>query len=637
MNDASTRPGPRAWRLIVLVTCLLAIAPSGGALAQAPSPHDGSAPSAASVPPLPAGDGRMVVEVVLRDSGAPAPDVDVALYALSPDGQPGLGSGSTGADGRFVFEDISTAPGITYLAGANYQGIPFGERVAFEAGSREQAVRIEVIGASVDGPPISVDESRIQVGWLGPHLLFEVTHLLRNPGDTVRKLDERARETRPALFEASLPREFVEFAEAAVGFADGLERDGTKVRFFGPVYPGQQEIRYRFTLAVPEARDGAVIDVDLPQPRGSGRITVLTPASGPMLRTDAPLEAKSLDLEGIAYDVAELPAVAPGETLHLALEVPPSRSDANAIRVPRADYWLDHDDAVVSVRAQIQLEVSPGPHVQGTPEQPLIHIALPADASLDGVSTATQALGVGLAEGGGIDVIGPVPAGTSSIEFGYQVPARADGSVALDLDIDRPVDVVNVLVADNGIAIDSKRLHRRRPFRQGTRNYLHRRAFQLAADESVDVVLEPLDDQAAPRSQSLLAVLVLGGAAAWFLAAPLRARPRDEDEEATAGPSWQREMIYEAIRDLDHDLDTGKIDEADHAELRSRLRAEAIEIVRREQSGATDASAPSDEGQAAPPAAAGETRPAAFCHHCGGRIEPDWRFCSHCGGGLVKT
>ncbi len=648
----STRVDTTARRIGAsgLLACAwLALLFAGGApaSAQAPSPHAGG--GASSVPALPPGDGQMTIDVVVKGSDAPAAGVDVALYALSPDGTPGLGSGVTDTNGRFVFEGLSTDGAITYLAGANYEGVPFGERVAFEPGQTAQRVRLEVIRASVEGPPIRVEETRVQVGWLGRLLLFDVTVLVRNPGETVRKIDGAARSDHPPLFEAALPAQFVEFAEAAVGFADGLERDGTKLRFFGPVYPGQQEIRWRFTYAVPDDAGGTTVDIDLPQPRGSGRLSVLTPSSGPLLAPSEERASQPVEREGVLYDLAELAAVPPGGTLDLKLEVPASRSDTNAIDVPRADWWLDHDDAVVEVRGQIQLEVAPGPHVQGTPEAPLIHIELPEGARLGGVSAATQALGIGEGLDGGIDVIGPIPPGSSSIEFGYEVSTGADGALDLELGLSRPVDVVNVLVADNGIAVDSDQLHRRRPFRQGTRNYLHRRAFQVGANERIDVRLAPLDDQAAPRNRSLLAVLVLGGGAAWFLVAPLRARPRDDEATATGDgeQAWQREMIYEAIRDLDLDLETGKVSEQDHAEMRAKLRAEAIELVRAERasraaSEATTGSAASSGATAEGQGAGEATEPSApargaFCPHCGGRVEPDWQFCSHCGGELTPS
>lgn len=618
------------------------LAPS--ASAQAPAGH-ASASGANSVPGLPPGDGRIVVEVVRRRDGGPQPDIDIALYALSPDGRPGLASGLSDAQGRFAFEDVSTEPGITYLAGAQFEGIPFGERVRFEPGTREQLARIEVIEASNEGPPLSVSESRVQVGWLGRHLLFEVTHMLQNPGETVRNVPKEARERTPALFETALPAEFIEFAEAAVGFASGLERDGTRLRFYGPLYPGQQDLRYRFTLAVPEADAGDAgatreLRVEWLEPMGSGRLTVLTPTSGPELVADDARERSVLEIEGEPFEATQLPPVAAGRPLALRLAVPPSRTDPAALRLERADYWIDNDDATVSVRAQVQLRVPPGPHLQASPDAPLLHIGLPEGARIDGISTEAQRMGLGPAADGGLDLLGPVPAGDSSLEFGYGLAAGADGTAEVELRVDRPLPVLNVLVADNGVAIESDRLHRRRPFRQGTRNYLHRRAFQLDAGETVRLQLTPLEDRGAARSTSLAAMFVLAGGAAWFLVAPLRAHRRDRlaaDDDAT---SREREMIYGAIRDLDHDLETGKIDGADHAELRARLRSQAIELARRERAGPPPSSPEAD--RAAPPAQAAESagaspRPAAFCPHCGGAVQSGWRFCSHCGAELPSA
>lgn len=623
---ASMRRTGAALFLAALVSALAA-----PAAAQAPSAHSGTG-AAATVPPLPSGNGRIVIEVVGRADGSARPGVDLALYALSPDGAPGLASGVTGADGAFTFEGVSTAEGITYLAGAQYEGIPFGQRVAFEPGASEQRIRIEVDEASLDGPPIQVGESRVQLGWLGRHLLFDVTHLLQNTGETVRNVPKDAREGATPLFETALPVEFVEFAEAAVGFADGLDRDGTRLRFFGPLYPGQQEVRYRFTLAVPETDAGETeFSVSWPQPMGSGRLTVLTPTSGPTLLNASPISATPLELEGVAYDSTVLAPVDAGQTLALELAVPPSRTAPDAVQLDRADYWIDHDDASVTVRVQLQLKVAPGPHVQAGADAPLLHIDLPEGAEIHGIATDAQRVGLEASPQGGLDLVGPVPAGDSSIEFGYGLPAGEDATTSIDLRVDRDVPVINVLVADNGVAVESSRLHRRRPFRQGTRNYLHRRAFQVAAGETVDVRLSPLGDRTSRRSTSLAAMALLGGGAVWLMIAPMRAQRRTEDT-AEVGQTREREMIYQAIRDLDHDLETGKIDAADHAELRGQLRSEAIEIVRRERAGDTAAQQEDATVSAAP--ASHPASPAAearFCTQCGGRIDGSWRFCSHCG------
>ena len=42
----------------------------------------------------------------------------------------------------------------------------------------------------------------------------------------------------------------------------------------------------------------------------------------------------------------------------------------------------------------------------------------------------------------------------------------------------------------------------------------------------------------------------------------------------------QKEMLYGAIRDLDFDFQTGKVDQKDYAELRQQLEREAVQILR---------------------------------------------------------
>jgi cytochrome c-type biogenesis protein CcmI len=202
------------------------------------------------------------------------------------------------------------------------------------------------------------------------------------------------------------------------------------------------------------------------------------------------------------------------------------------------------------------------------------------------------------------------------------MPVR-DGSTRLELAFARPVDLLNVLVADTGIVVDSPRLHKRRPFRQGTRIYLHREAFQIDAGEPVIVELSPFERTEMPRLASGLAGLGLAVVAAAFLIAPLRRARR----AAVAGArpvstlASERENVYEALRDLEHDHETGKVDDADYTRMRSELRAAAVELMRREREADTGARA-----DAASPTAA--------CPGCARPVETAWRFCSHCGARL---
>jgi hypothetical protein len=53
-----------------------------------------------------------------------------------------------------------------------------------------------------------------------------------------------------------------------------------------------------------------------------------------------------------------------------------------------------------------------------------------------------------------------------------------------------------------------------------------------------------------------------------------------EHGDDTERLSLQKEMLYGAIRDLDFDFQTGKVDQKDYAELRQQLEREAAQILR---------------------------------------------------------
>jgi hypothetical protein len=184
-----------------------------------------------------------------------------------------------------------------------------------------------------------------------------------------------------------------------------------------------------------------------------------------------------------------------------------------------------------------------------------------------------------------------------------------------------------VLVADIGVVIESSRMHRRRPFRSGTRLYLHRQAFQVAPDEEVLLHFEPIVRTGPPRGASIAAGLAGVTLAAGFIVLPLiRARRAPDSSEPEASPlELERQAIYDAIRDLELDFETGKLEQADYEETRARLRADAVELLRRERSGEHAAAVSRDAARDA------TTR----CPGCGEASDPGWKFCSHCGAALA--
>jgi len=107
--------------------------------------------------------------------------------------------------------------------------------------------------------------------------------------------------------------------------------------------------------------------------------------------------------------------------------------------------------------------------------------------------------------------------------------------------------------------------------------------------------------------------------------APIKARQSD------------REAAVSALREIEFDRATGKLSDADYADLKTRYTEQAIVAMRRETM-ATDASLALQSSLGATPtddeieAAVRAYRDgSAGCPACGPRPEPDAAFCSNCG------
>jgi hypothetical protein len=84
---------------------------------------------------------------------------------------------------------------------------------------------------------------------------------------------------------------------------------------------------------------------------------------------------------------------------------------------------------------------------------------------------------------------------------------------------------------------------------------------------------------AAAAALVMLAVLVV----AWPFVSPERDGPEErlsEDDRRRLALAEARDAAYASLRDLEHDLRTGKVTEVDYAAERDRLRAEAARVLR---------------------------------------------------------
>ena len=614
-----------------MLTWALALTLSSAAFAQ----HDSGAGSA---PPPPPGPGQIVVQITSADASESVAGLSIALYALASDGTPGLANGETDSSGRAEFANVSNDPNIVYLIGARYAEIPFGERVAFAPGATEARVEIQVSSPTTTVSGVRVDEIRARIDWMGDRVV--VTEILRITSSGNRVIKLPVGDATAAIVERPLPAAATDFSAGPNSLGDGLTLDDGTVRFAGPLYPGDQRVEYRYSLPIDASSRHARIPIELRE--AAGRVVVVAGTTG--LEIQGPDFVASRELTSDSGEVLPSWARGPlsaGRRIEVEMTLPESRRDPSLLSIARGDVWIDLDDTRVNANVDLKLSVEPGAPIAGSPDAPLMRVRIPSGATLEGVAPEAEAMGLIPTANGGFDVIGPIASGEHSFAFSYRLPSDPEG-VELDMQFPREVATLNVLIADSGLALDSSRLHRRRPFRSGTRNFLHREAFNISPDEVVDLSLEPLRATGLPQQASLAISIAAIAAAALFLVAPLRSAERSEatEDPALLAIRNAREAVYVAIGDLDHDLETGKLDTSDHAEMRAGLLARAIELLRSERAetdGAAETSPTlmaiagmpeSDIATGAIPATG------KFCPSCGGGVHAQWQFCSHCGDGL---
>jgi len=610
------RRGARGAALLVA----LGIAASAGAQPEAP-PGTGD---------VPAGDGVVVGQVVHSVSGDPVPDVDVILYAIASSGQPGVRRTTTDPAGAFRFEGIATGGGVTYLLGARHEQVPFvGERVVFEAGATRREVELRVAGRTRDPGAVAVEEARLRLTRTGDEIAVAEIYRLRNDGEDVfyATSSERGADAAPAL-RALLPEEARGFGLPYALEPEGVVHEGRDVRFFGPVYPGEQEIAFTYTVP---AREGEST-LRKRWPSGAERVRVLYPTGAMAVQAEGLAESEPETVEGEPHRVLEAGPLGRGAELALTLDVPRARRDPDALALARYRSFLEVDAEAVLVSEEYHLEVEGDAPVLGPEDEPLLRIPVPRDARDLRFGASASPAGIRF-EQGALAIQGPLPPGPSRVDLRYRLPAESS-RVDLERRFERRVPVVDVYIADTGLVVESERLHRRRPVKApNERVYMHFEAFHVAPDERVDVALRPLPPrtrlQGAGRAAFVIAAALV---VALFLSGPLR---RKEGEAAMAGAEAdpaqtareEREAIYTALRDLEHDFETGKLAPEDYGPMREELRRRAAGMLRAERMAEAAAAAPAE-----PDAAGREGEPSARrCPGCDAETGPEARFCSRCG------
>ena len=634
------RPARRLGGALLAALGLAAPIPAQEATAPTSVPE-----ATAPTPDVPAGNAVLAGRVVHPERPEGAAGVEVVLYALSRSHQAGLRRSKTGPDGRFRFEGISGEPEVVYLVGASYQEIPFlGERVTFAAGESEREVEISISEPSEDASQVELVQSSVRVEWLGDRIGLSEVHRLRNRGDRVFHVLSARRAGRRAPLHARLPRDATDFTMPFGTLPEGAVRDGDDFRFWGPIYPGEQEISFRYEVPV---RAGLNL-LEKRFPTAAGRVRVFGREGGLLESASDLAPGPAVEEESIRFQLFERERTPAGFATTLRLQIPESVADVGALALVESQIVLEVDDVLLRAQEQHRIDLPGSAAALAAPGELLMELPLPEDAEEIRFSTDASHLGLVRTEAG-VGLVGPIPPGSHGLALAYTLRSSPDG-VRLERRFDRRLPLVRVLVADTGVAVETNRLHRRRPVRDADRTYLIFEAFELEGGEVLDLSLRPLPPRVGSDRPALLVAVLAGLGAVALLVAPLRgsgrgASERDEPVEgarrATAGAAREREAVYESIHDLDHDHETGKLDDSDWRVLRDELRAQAVELLARERvellareragDGSAAPAAPTAEATASLEAGAG-----AACSGCGTPTRAGDRFCSRCGRPLTE-
>ncbi len=617
---------------------LLVAALSGFATALAVRAQEAAPAAREQAPPdVPAGDARIEGRVLQGAQDRPVPGVEVVLYALSADGTPGLRRVRSDANGAFTFDGVSSMANVAYLIGARHRDIPVpGGRVAFAPGQRRATADIRVADLTSDTSGVRLRTQTLRLFREAQGLRIEETFELELPGDEIAYVPPRERRRRAPGLAATLPAGASDFQMPLGVIPEGLVRAGAAQRYFGPFYPGGQELTWSYRVASEEATEqGQRFRFEFTPAVGVETFSVLVPESAGAF--DAPGLANAGRVEDGGRTVTRFTAAHPKLPLTFSLLAPPARVDPSAISVREVQIVLHADDAAISVSETHLVAASGDGLLLGTPATPLLRVPIPPGAS--DVRFGSEAPGLAFAPGpdGAVAVTGSLSPGEVPVQIAYRVPVSPAGA-RLARSFGAPVALLRIFVADTGRLLPaSPRLHRTKPVRTEDLNYLGLEAFDVEAGEEVNVALDPLPPRGGASPALARGLAALGGLAllAW-VALPFRARA-GSTASADAGEPRQaeREAIYQAIRDLDHDFETGKVSADDHARLRESLRLRAAALIRAEASAAARAVSGEMAGAShAPPATPAPADLVRACGQCGAATAPEHRFCPSCGAPL---
>jgi len=144
----------------------------------------------------------------------------------------------------------------------------------------------------------------------------------------------------------------------------------------------------------------------------------------------------------------------------------------------------------------------------------------------------------------------------------------------------------------------------------------------------------------------LLGAALFAGAVVFFVLQPMlagRSAPTGRDDEEMTDAEARRRVTLLALRDVEYDRETGKLDDIDYRALRKELSVEALDAIRAEKQERTVRSAGASGGtivlslEDEVRRVRQGLRSGRTCAGCGHLNRAASRFCSGCGRPLAQA
>jgi hypothetical protein len=355
-------------------------------------------------------------------------------------------------------------------------------------------------------------------------LSIHQTHTLHNDSATVIYVPEGDRAERAPLLAVEMPAGASAF-ETALG-NQGVDFTGRSVRYWGPLYPGEQEIEFGY--GVSQAGDASPAIGFL---SGAADVQVLTSLEG-VRANGSVLEPVVVEAHGGEHTLYShtVGPLQPGASLALSV-APPVSTPTARLKMTEARLVLELDDAALDVHEQHEIRVVGEDPLSSAASAPLLCIPLPEQA--EGLRFSSSAIELGLARdpSGALALYGPLPPGESTLAMHYLMPVAGE-PVRLERSFLTPLPRLSVLITDTGVIPESARLHPLQPVRAQDRSYLHLEGLSIEMGETVALDMRRLSQQSGlPSVGAAGLVLIAAAGALVFLIAPLRADRDAEREE----------------------------------------------------------------------------------------------------------